>query len=128
MALEAVQRLATKICTKAWNTASYEDRLSMLNLCTLEKRRKYLKLCYLYKLIKNVSFFPNSPVSIRAVTYSTRSHDLTLHIPFSKTDSFLYSFFCNTPNLWNKLPSTVVSSASFHSFKRAVMDHLHNVA
>jgi hypothetical protein len=59
MALESVQRLATKICTKTWNASSYDDRLSSLNLSTLESRRKYLKLCYLYKLISNNNnFFP----------------------------------------------------------------------
>ena len=125
MALKSVQRLATKICTKTWNTATYEDRLSALKLSTLKSRRRYLKLCYQYKIINNLSFFPNFPLTIRPVAYTTRSHDLTLHnIPHSRTDSFSYSFFCHTPNLWNKLSSTVVLSTSLSSFKRTVMDHL----
>ena len=124
VALESIQRLASKICTKTWNAASYEDRLSTLNLSTLESRRKYLKLCYLYKLINNLLFFPNSPLTIRSVAYATRSHALTLCVPLSRTDSFLYSFFCHTPSLWNKLPSAVVSSSSLCSFKCAVMAHL----
>ena len=48
-ALESVQKLAAKICTKTWDTAaaSYGDWLYSLNynLRTLESRRKYLKLC-----------------------------------------------------------------------------------
>jgi hypothetical protein len=124
MALESVQRLATKICTKTWNASSYDDRLSSLNLSTLESRRKYLKLCYLYKLINNLSFFPDSPLTTRSVGYATRSHALTLCVPFARTDSFLYSFFCHTPSLWNNLPSTVVSSPSLSIFKRAVMAQL----
>ena len=56
--------------------------------------------------------------------YATRSHDLTLTIPHTRTDSFQYSFFCHTPNLWNQLPHVVVSSVSLNTFKKAVKDHL----
>ena len=125
VALESIQRLASKICTKTWNAASYKDRLSTLNLSTLESRRKYLKLCYLYKLINNLLFFPNSP------HYSSCGICYTIPCPYTvcstlkdRYDSFLYSFFCHTPSLWNKLPSAVVSSSSLCSFKRAVMAHL----
>ena len=44
LALESVQRLATKICTKAWHGATYEDRLEQLNLTTLESKRRSLNL------------------------------------------------------------------------------------
>ena len=93
-ALESVQKLASKIiCAKAWDTVSYEDQLSSLDLSTPESRRKYLKLCYLYKLINNLAFFPNSPVTLCSVAYATRSHALTLCVPLTRTDSFFYSFF-----------------------------------
>ena len=49
--LESVQRFATKICTKAWSAHPYEERLHSLNLDSLSKRRAFLKLCHLYKLV-----------------------------------------------------------------------------
>ena len=36
VALESVQRFATKICTKAWEDVDYDERLRMLNLPTLK--------------------------------------------------------------------------------------------
>jgi hypothetical protein len=45
LALESVQRLASKMCTKAWHGVSYEDRLDQLHLTTLESRRRFLNLC-----------------------------------------------------------------------------------
>ena len=44
-ALESV-RFASKVCTK-WRDVSYEDRLQMMNIDTLQSRRLQLKLCYL---------------------------------------------------------------------------------
>ena len=58
VALESVQRLATKICTKSWNSLSYNDRLNCLHLPTLESRGIHLKLCHLYKVLNGLSFFP----------------------------------------------------------------------
>ena len=50
VALESVldQGLATKVCTKIWSSMSYSYWLNFLHHDTLESRRKYLKLCYLY--------------------------------------------------------------------------------
>ena len=48
--LENVQKFALKICFKQWDS-SYSDLLQSSNLPTLANRRKYLGLCYLYKLI-----------------------------------------------------------------------------
>lgn len=54
LALESVQRLATKICTKARNGVPYEDCLNQLSLTTLESRRKFLTKPLL--LIQNIEW------------------------------------------------------------------------
>ena len=66
--LESVQRFATKVCTKAWNTLQYQERLESLHLDTLHTRRTYLKQCHLYKLVHGLSIasFPGSP-PLRAI-------------------------------------------------------------
>ena len=83
----------------------------------LAGRRQYLKLCYLIN---------DSPLMIRSMRYATRSHTLTLHVPFaSRTDSFLYSFFCHTSSLWNSLPSTrSIITIIIYNFKCVVMAQL----
>ena len=48
-AIESVQRFAAKVCTIAWRGVDHKDRLSMLNLTTLETRWTILKHCFLYK-------------------------------------------------------------------------------
>ena len=76
-ALESVQRFATKICTKSWNT-NYQYCLGKPRLQTLNMRRCYLKQCHLYKLVHGLSVFPNSPVT----TSSSHSYPLVLIVIF----------------------------------------------
>ena len=52
-ALESVQKFATKICTKSWDT-NYQYRLDKLCFQPLNMRRSYLKQCY---LIHGLSIF-----------------------------------------------------------------------
>ena len=118
-ALEAVQRFATKVCTKCWEGSNYSERLQTLNLTTLQARRQFLKLTFLFKLVNNLVDFPNSPITFRPNLCATRSHSLTLNVPFARTEYLYNSFFCQAPRLWNGLPSEVVSATSTTSFKRA---------
>ena len=125
-AIESVQRFATKVCTKAWLGVDYNDRLSMLNLTTLETRRTVLKHCFLYKVLNGLTFLPNPPIIPRPNTsHDTRSHTLTLQVPFAHSVSFYNSFCCQAPRLWNELPSEIVRSSSIASFKRACCIYLH---
>ena len=121
-ALESVQKFAAKMCTKSWQRWSYSEQLRALNLTTLKERRDYLKLCFLYKVFNNLIFFPESPLELRPPS-ATRSHDLTLDVPFAHTGAFYNSFFCQTPRLWNELPQEVVTSTSIASFKRTYLSN-----
>ena len=56
------------------------------------------------KLLNGLTLFPNSPLHATTTLYETCSHSQTLCVPFAKTNSFLNSFFCQTPSLWNSLP------------------------
>jgi hypothetical protein len=105
-ALEAAQRFATKVCTKCWQDSDYSERLHMLSLTSLQERRHFLKLSFLFKLVNNLIDFPNSPIMLKPNLCATRSHSLTLNVPFARTE---YAFFCQAPRLWNDLPFEVVS-------------------
>ena len=47
----------------------------------------------------------------------TRSHSLSLVCNHSRINSFRYSFFIRSAFLWNSLPSDLVQSISYNSFK-----------
>ena len=120
-----MQRFNTKVCTKAWMGVGYKDRLSMLNLTTMETRQTILKHCFLYKVLNGLAFFPNSSIIPRPNTsHDTRSHTLTLQVPFVCTVIFSNSFCCQAPRLWNELPSEVLSFPSIASFKRACYNYV----
>ena len=62
-ALEKVQKYALKVCTKSWD-ASYEDFLSKASLPSLQRRRIQTSLCHLFKIINELTDFPEALESI----------------------------------------------------------------
>ena len=122
-ALESVQRFASKVCTKKWCDVSYEDRLKLMNIDTLQSRRLQLKLCYLYKILNGKAYFINSPLTLFSSTYNIRSHNLTLNVSFTWSASSFNLFFCQTVRMWNQLPLDIVSNQTFLSFKKALCNH-----
>ena len=63
-----------------------------------------MKLCTMYKIVNTPIDFPNAPVELRRIPYSSRNlHSLTLLDHQSKTNSFSASFSPSTCKSWNKL-------------------------
>ena len=62
--LAAVQKFATNICVKSWNSLDFQERLDKLHLETLRKRRSIYKLCHLFKLVHRLSNFPNAHLTL----------------------------------------------------------------
>ncbi len=93
--LESVQRFALKVCSKQWN-ADYLALLKKYKIHTLEERRYYLNLCFLYKIIAGVYCVPHpSPVQFKPVCNTvTRSHQHQIQTPNVRTNAHLHSFFC----------------------------------
>ena len=63
--LERVQKFTLKVCTKSWSSG-YESLLQSCNLPTLACRRRYLKLCLLYKVVNGQLTFPVVPIVPRS--------------------------------------------------------------
>ena len=78
----------------------------MTNLPSLADRRLYLKLCSLYKIVHDLSYFPPDIV-VPKVTRSYTSTPFTLYQPFSHTNCFLNSFIPQSVSHWNILPELV---------------------
>ena len=55
--LESAQKLAAKMCLGDWKS-SYTHLLEMLSLPTLQSRQSYIKLCMVYKIFNEESYFP----------------------------------------------------------------------
>ena len=124
--LEAIQKFALRVCSKQWK-AEYSTLLAMYSIPTLESRRTYLRLSYLFNLLKGNYLVPSpSPLEIRNFEHYSRSHELTLRVPFARATSYFYSFFCDAPRLWNDLPEDVVSVDNLESFKGRLLQHLCN--
>ena len=115
--LEKTQQFASRICTKNWD-AGYHELLDMLDLPSLAQRRLHTRLCYVYKIVHGLLYFPpDVVVPSSALSHNPRSH--LLYQPFAHTNSYLHSFIPNSVSIanWNMLPDYVVSSPSFTSFK-----------
>lgn len=121
-ALESVQKFALRACCKRWNS-SYDELLDQFNLPSLQSRRKYFKLCLLFKLINKLVDFPECPITFRENRYNIRSvHQLSIWRQHSRTNRFLSSFFPSTSLLWNKIPSSVLNTTYGH-FKRDIVQY-----
>ena len=118
--LEMVQRRAARFIKRDY---SYESSVTqMLDLSSLENRRKINKLTVLYKI-------RNDLVCIKATGYleradpRTRDASRNYKLKSAKTELFKHSFFINTPKIWNKLPSVIKDAQSLESFKIAIRKH-----
>ena len=94
--LESVQKFALRMVTKHWDF-NYDALLDVVSIDSLESRREEACLCLLYKIINNICYF-DSDVFTFSNTRSYHSHSLTLCVPFSRTNSYMYSFVPNTIN------------------------------
>ena len=72
-ALESVQKFVLRVIIKHW-AHSYEELLSLSTLPTLEKRRLYLRLQFLYKIVKDLFFL--------MVLLLSEARRATIFVPF----------------------------------------------
>ena len=126
LALEKVQKYFTKNL-KGLKNKSYKERLAILNIPSLECRRAYNDLVYLYKIIHGLcdsrlsSLFLHSDLS----SHSTlRRHCFQLSLPKPRTDLIKYSFCYRSTKLWNSLPTHIANSPSISHFKPLIYRYL----
>ena len=119
--LENVQKFGLRMCSKSWNE-SYEDLLQQLKLPSLKKRRTHMKLCHLFKIIKQLTFFPDAPIVARTLPYQSRStHSNAIVVPQAKTSSHQHSFFPHSLNLWNRLSEDITKANNSIAFKQQLL-------
>ena len=98
---------------------SYPERLTALELQSLEHRRLIADLTMVYNIMHdkisiNTHLFTPSP------NQNLRGHPLKLTVPLAKSNIQKYFFSHRVIPIWNSLPSQVVLAPSTVSFKKQI--------
>ena len=122
--LERVQKYVTKNL-KGLSNKTYKERLAILQLHTLECRRNYYDLVFLYKILHGSNDRLKSlfPPSVLNTNMTLRRHSLQLYIPKPRSDIVKFSFCNRVSNLWNSLPAFICNASSISVFKKLLLTH-----
>ena len=125
MNIESIQRhFTSKI--EGCNELSYWDRLSKLQLMSLQRRRERYTILHLYKIFTNtapnemnITYFHNQRRGVCAKVPPVSKSAKTKFQ--SKYDS---SFAVFAPRLWNTLPKSIRAVDTFTRFKAALTRYM----
>ena len=125
--LEKVQQRATK-WVNGFKNQSYTERLKLLNLTTLEKRRKRDDLIEACKTItEKEDVEPESLFTIADNIHHLRGHKLRIYKQPCRLNLRKNFFTQRVVNDWNRLPSYIVEEPSINSFKNRLDDFLQDM-
>jgi len=115
--LENVQRYFTKRIPGYWNIP-YSERLTKLNLQTLETRREIIDLKFCYSVLhQNINTSLTTKFSYN-YDGRTRGHNLKLFKQRCNIDKTKYFFTNRVVDKWNSLPEHIVNSTSITAFNK----------
>ena len=112
--LEGMQRRALKLIDG--NILSYEDRLRVVHLTSLETRRIRGDLIEVYKIMHGLTDL-NSKDFITISASGLRGHRYKLFKPRVRTDVGNIYFSFRVMDLWNSLFGEVPDTSTMNSFK-----------
>lgn len=120
--LESVQRHFTKRIPQFFRTNySYEERLKLLQLETLDQRRQKLDLCKTYKIIYGHSDLDaRNFFDLTINNNQTRTNGLKIRPEKCRYNKRKYFFSNRVTNAWNKLPRAVVTAHNVALFKSQI--------
>ena len=124
--LEKIQRRATKV-VHGLNNIAYDDRLEILGLLSLEKRRLRGDLIEVFKMLTDRENIVKHQFFTPSLCSHLRGHILKLLKPRSSRQVRQHFFSQRVIDEWNKLPSDVVTSTSVNMFKNKLDDHWNDV-
>jgi Reverse transcriptase (RNA-dependent DNA polymerase) len=125
-AIESVQRRLTKTIS-GLRSLSYESRLGELGALSLERQRQYADMVFCYKALHGMFACPAEELGLHLRRTGGRGGGIRL-MQRSKASSGTSSTFYSirAPSNWNKLPLTLLSSASLQTFKHKLRIYLLN--
>ena len=118
--IEGVQKYFIKTLCKRFKikTTSYQQRLEMLNLKTLQYRRVVFDLILVFKIINNLIDIESKDFfTFQKSQYNLRRHNQCLSLPKCKGNTRANFFSYRVVKTWNALPSEIVSATSLECFK-----------
>jgi hypothetical protein len=120
--LEKVQRRATRMIRECTGK-TYDERLTMVGLTTLECRRVRADLLEVFKILKGYEGVEEQLFFSRHIS-NTRGHTMKLHKDRVNRDVLKYSFANRVIEQWNRLPEEVVSANGINTFKNKLDKYL----
>ena len=113
-ALESVQRRAARWASNSrwipsshcWSKSS-DECIQALKWPTIQQRHNYFTICCIHDSLYHRNSLPFSE-HFQLSQAPTRCHPLSLRPVTSSINSFRYSFFVNSPFLWNTIPHTIL--------------------
>ena len=114
--LEDVQRYYTKRLESLWSL-SYEDRLKVCSLKSLELRRLWHDLILCFKIVHKLVSLSFSDFFEFDPNTRTRGHSLKLRIPLARSSRRHNFFACRVTPIWNALPWDLVICNNLNRFK-----------
>ena len=121
--LEMVQRRYARFLTKDYGrTSSVTAMLNDIGWDTLDERRAKAKATMLYRIKHDLVDVPADDHLIRLTTRSRRGGE-EFRVPYARTLSYKRSFFPDSIQIWNRLPSNVTAAESLATFKKRLSSH-----
>ena len=114
--LERVQRLATRMIPQ-FKELPYEERLSRMELSTLEERRVRGDMITMFKITHGVDILDRENLITMASSNYLRGHQMKIVKDTCTSDIKKYSFPYRSIEKWNKLSVEVVCAASVSQMK-----------
>jgi len=120
--IEKIQRSFSKRIPCLRNL-SYDERLAALGSISLHKRRLYLDLVFMYKILHGGSVLNINTLGISSTCSkdSLRNYGFNLNACVSNSSLNLHSFAYGTCKIWNMLPKNV-NTLSLREFKKLVIN------
>ena len=122
--VERIQRKATRIIP-SFHGSTYNDRMRILSLPSLQYQRRRGDLIFLYQILGN--FYNIDKNKFFSPTFlSTRGHNRKIFKPHSRCVPRTSFFAIRVINDWNSLPQSVVDAPCINGFKKLLDSHFCN--
>ena len=124
--IEGVQRRFIRMIP-VLNSLTYEARLKMLNLTTLEIRRIRGDLIEVYRILNGLEKINPDSLFTRSRYTNIRCHTMKLEKKQVHLDIRKYFFTQRVIDYWNALPQSAVDAENSNQFKGQLNIHLYNI-
>ena len=123
MQLERVQRCFTRRLF-GHQAPSYEERLSLLGVPSLETRRHVTDLIFLFKAIRNLMDMDANLCGIQLLSSNSRGNGINLCVRGASANYIAKSLCYRAAKLWNDLPADLKTAKSLPVFKSKLQTHM----